>query len=793
MRIVDGIVKISVRDLVEFVLRQGSISASFVSNSRAVQGTLAHKKIQKSMDANYEAEIKLVHECEVDGIVFVVEGRADGIIQDLVSVTIDEIKSTTTNLDVIDENYNYLHWAQAKCYAYFYAYEHQQKEMRVRLTYYNLDTKDIKYLHRSFFYEELEGFFKSLIQKYCLWIKFYMQWVEKRDASLKSLVFPFESYRKGQRQLAVNVYKTIQRGEKIYISAPTGIGKTISTLFPALKAMGEGYGTKIFYLTAKTITRTVAEEAVERLAEQGAEIKTITLTAKDKICFLDKAQCHPDYCKWADGHYDRVDDAIYEMIQSCNHFTRPVIENYAKKYQVCPFELALDLAIWADVVICDYNYMFDPSVGLKRFLDNKDFVLLVDEAHNLVDRAREMYSATLSKKKCLQVKKSISKQYPAISKELIKINECLLDIKKEYIEPLGNYISEEAPKRLYTHVRRFIGACDKKLQKGALHNLPADLMELYFDAYNFGKIYELFDDHYRTYAESKGSEVELKLFCIDPSAAIGEIISTCLGVIFFSATLLPIDYYKYMLGGEEARAIAFESAFEKEQSLRLVAADVSTRFKDREESYDKISRYIEKMITKKVGHYMVFFPSYKYMIEVYEHFMTRMGEDRTYDVHIQESQMDEMQKEVFLARFVPQPERTTINFCVLGGIFSEGIDLTEDRLIGVIVVGVGLPQIGLERDLIKDYFNAHEREGYHYAYSYPGINKVFQAVGRLIRTEKDRGVILLIDDRFTTPFYRNLLVGDQSVDRSVNIESVEGEIVEYWERDRMNNSELYHK
>ena len=758
MRITEGLVKISVRELVEFVLRQGSIRSNVVSSNRAVIGTMAHKKIQNSMEPNYEAEVKLVHECQIEDITFVVEGRADGVIKDLVGVTIDEIKTTATPLEAIDENFNPLHWAQAKCYAYFYAKDNGLSEMQVRLTYYNIETKEIKHLQRGFFFEELESFFKTIIQKYYKWIRFYMDWTKKRDSSLRKLTFPFPEYRKGQREVAISVYKTIKNGNKLFVNAPTGIGKTISTLFPALKAMGEGRGTKIFYLTAKTITRTVAEEGIVRLQRNGAELKSITLTAKDKICFCEKRQCHPDFCQWADGHYDRVDDAVYEMITKENLLTRELIEKYARQYRVCPFELALDLSVWADVVICDYNYIFDPNVGLKRFIDNDDFILLVDEAHNLVDRAREMYSAGFSKKKVLAVKKVLGREHSAITKELTKINEWMLELRRGYIEEVGVYISKEPPKELYMLLRKFLNACDKKLtQKG--NDLPNELLDLYFEAYNFNRCYELFDEHYICYAEQEGSEVFIKQFCMDPSLAIQEITDHCKSAIFFSATLLPIDYFKEMLGGKEEIAINFDSPFEEKHALRMIATDISTRYRDRTASLDKICGYIEAMMQSKKGHYMVFFPSYKYMNDVYEHFLYRNEQDAThygFTLYKQGITMSEEEREAFLAHFENQ-DKPTLNFCVLGGIFSEGIDLTGERLIGVAVVGVGIPQIGLERDLIKGYFDEAEKEGYHYAYTYPGMNKVLQAVGRLIRTEEDQGIILLIDDRYQTILYQNML------------------------------------
>lgn len=797
MRINDGLVNISVRELVEFVLRSGSIFASFVSRARAVEGTMAHKKIQSTMDVNYEKEVKLVHECEVSGIAFVIEGRADGIIRDLIAVTIDEIKSTRTSLDVIDEDYNPLHWAQAKCYAYFYATQNHLKDMNVRLTYYNLDTKEIKHLVKVYTYEELEVFFSTLIEKYALWIRFYMDWSKERTSYLKALKFPFDAYRIGQRELAVNVYKSITNGSKLYVNAPTGIGKTISTLFPALKAMGEGHVGKIFYLTAKTITRTVAEKSIQMIYDQGTRVKAITLTAKDKICFLEERNCHPDFCPYADGHFDRVDEAVYDAITHTDLFTRQVIEDYAKKYRVCPFELALDLAVYADVVICDYNYIFDPTVALKRFLDQKDFVILVDEAHNLVDRAREMYSESISKAQLLSVKRSISKQYPTIAKEINKLNEYLISIRKDYIDLTGSMISKEAPTKFNRMIRSFINECDKKLQKGAMHKLPQDLLELYFRGYNFNKICELFDERYITYGDQVEGDLILKLFCIDPSYLIDNMISTCKSIIFFSATLMPIDYYKYMLGGTDERAIALRSPFDTKRALKLIATDVSTRYQHRQSSYKKICEYMIKVSKQKVGNYMVFFPSYKYMKDVYNYYELYKEEskaqqrsinsvdidDNTYElptIHVQDTNMDEASREDFLNKFHPHPTQTHIGFCVLGGIFSEGIDLTEDRLIGVIVVGVGLPQIGLERDLIKYHFEERDKEGYHYAYTYPGMNKVLQAVGRLIRTKKDKGVILMIDDRLNTPLYNGLMPLEYKDRKCTTLKQVEKDISAFW-------------
>lgn len=777
MKINHNQVNLSVRELVEFALRQGSINTSIMSSNRALLGTLAHKKVQASMDEHYEKEVRLIHEETVEEMLFVIEGRADGVIRDLVGVTIDEIKSTYTKLSTIDEDYNPLHWAQAKCYGYFFARQNQLQDITIRLTYYQLETKEIKHLSQNYTLEALEIFFKELLLRYAKWIKFYRDWCIQRDTTLKGLVFPFDRYRSGQRELAVSVYKSIEAGNNLYVNAPTGIGKTISTLFPTLKAMGEGHVSKIFYLTAKTITRSVAEKAIYQLQEQHIALKTITLTAKDKICFCEERICTPDYCMYAEGHFDRVEEALYDALTHQDVFTRDVVTAYAKKHKVCPFEFALDLAIYVDVVICDYNYVFDPQVALKRFLDSESFVLLVDEAHNLVDRAREMYSASISKRQFLSAKASLGKGYPKIREALNKLNHYLIEVKHQYIECAEVYISKEAPKELYTKLRQVVQSVDFYLQQGQGNTLPADVIEAYFEAYQFGKIYELFDEQYVTYGYEKGSEVVVKMFCIDPSVILTKILDQYHSSIFFSATLLPIDYYKEMLGGKETLAIALPSPFDEKKSKRLIATDVSTRYKHRNRSYSQIIHYIHNLTVEKVGNYMIFFPSYEYMEQIYQQFTEKYPQ---VFVVKQANEMKEEEREQFLGQFETNPTGTVIGFCVLGGIFSEGIDLREDRLIGVMIVGVGLPKIGEERDLIKHYFDDKGKDGYHYAYTYPGINKVLQAAGRLIRTESDTGVIVFVDDRYQSPLYQSLMPPFYYPMRLVRENSVGCEVREFW-------------
>lgn len=748
-------IKISVRNLVEFVLRSGDLDTRFFGGSRAVEGTKAHQKIQRFSGDEYEAEVSLKYEFEYKGFRFILQGRVDGIINKSEGICIDEIKSTTRPLDEIDENYNHIHWAQAKCYAYIYSVQNSITSIDIQLTYYNIDTEEMKKIVKTFTIEELEEFFYDLIDKYLVWAKYTYDWQIERDNSITRLEFPFRKYRKGQRKLAVAVYRTITEGKKLFAQAPTGIGKTMSTIFPSIKALGEGHTSKIFYLTAKTITRQVAEEAFIKMKEKGLKVKVLTITAKEKICFLDEPSCSPDGCEYAKGHFDRVNNALLDILTNESLITRELVEKYSKRHRVCPFEFSLDLAIWADCVICDYNYVFDPRVYLKRFFaDNDgDYTFLVDEAHNLVDRSREMFSAEFFKKALLDTRKLLKNQNQNIYKALTKLNSYMLKIKKECKEN-NQYIMKEEPSEIYPLLRKLIGESEEWLTGN--HNKPGhkELLELYFNAHGFTKIAENYDERYVTYIEKNNDDVKLKLFCLDPSYLLSEATKRGKTAIFFSATLTPLEYFREILGGSENDYLMrLASPFDRKNLCLMIANNVSTKYKDRKSTYQIVAEYIKEVVSYKRGNYLVFFPSYKYMNDVYKIFSENYPDINTI---IQEPGMAENEREFFLERFNDSPFSNILGFAVMGGIFSEGIDLKGERLVGSIIVGVGLPQICLERDVIRDYFHNQIGKGFEYAYMYPGMNKVLQAAGRVIRSEKDKGVVLLVDERFGYSSYNSL-------------------------------------
>lgn len=778
-------IRISVRNLVEFVLRSGDLDSRFTGMSRALEGTKAHQKVQKKYKEGYTAEVTLKHSIEYQGFIFHVEGRADGILKEENEVVIDEIKSTTRPLHSIDEDFNPLHWAQAKCYAYIYADQNQLEQIDIQITYYQIETEETKKILKKFHIEELEYFIYGLIEQYLVWADLTRSWGLKRDTSLEMLQFPFEKYRKGQRELAIFAYRAVKENKKLFAQAPTGIGKTMSTLFPAIKAMGQGLTSKIFYLTAKTITRSVAEEAISRMRAQGLQLKAVTLTAKEKICFLEEPACNPEQCEFAKGHFDRINEALLDILAQETELTRDKIEQYAKKHQICPFEFSLDLAIWADVVICDYNYVFDPRVYLKRFFmeNDGDYTFLIDEAHNLVDRAREMFSAELYKKPFLEIKKSMKEKEPRISKALHQLNAHMVRLKK-LCEEKNYYIDqgEQTEQAEFCNLlRKFVSESEEWLTTNEKTDEHEMLLELYFNALAFIKISELYDERYRTYIEVTKEDIKIKLFCLDPSFLLSEAVKRGKAAVFFSATLTPQDYFRGILGGTaEDNVLRLPSPFDTKRRCLLVADYISTKFKQRERSYKMIVNCIKNVVNEKKGNYIVFFPSYQYMNEVYQRFIEEVPE---VDVTLQANIMSEEEREVFLDSFQPDREKTYIAFAVLGGIFSEGVDLKGDRLIGAIVVGVGLPQICLERDIIKNYFDDKNNLGYEYAYIYPGMNKVLQAAGRVIRSEGDKGVILLIDERFVHGTYQKLFPQEWfPYIRTTRQQEINHSLHEFWEK-----------
>lgn len=781
----EQLIRISVRNLVEFIMRSGDIDNRTIgaADAEAMQeGSRLHRKIQKSMGDNYRAEVSLSILVPVEKdqhhLEFCVEGRADGIIDDG-EITIDEIKTMYMDLGHLKEPVG-IHLAQAKCYAYIYANKSDLDKINVQLTYCNIETEKMKYFKESYERKELEEWFGHLTDEYAKWVCWQYEWIQERNETIKKAEFPF-AYRHGQNELVKGVYRTILRKKNLYIEAPTGVGKTISTVFPAVKAMGEGIAEKIFYLTAKTITRTVAEEAFSNLIEHGAKLKYVTITAKEKICILESCQCNPAACERAKGHFDRVNDAVFALLTEQNQITRELILSYSGKYCVCPFELCLDVTTWSDVVISDYNYVFDPHVNLKRFFagDRKnDYIFLIDEAHNLVERARQMYSAVLYKEDILEIRRLVKGYERLLVKRLDACNLELLKLKRE----CDDCRIVEQTSDLYLHLLRLTSELEEFLKQLANFEEREKILNFYFDLRHFMNIYECMDDKYVTYTDYKeDGNFRITLQCMDPSAKIRSCINKGRSSIFFSATLIPIQYYKEQLGGEkDDYAVYAPSPFLPKQRLLMVANDVSTKYSKRSKwEYKKIAKYIELFTRSKIGNYLIFFPSYQFMNEVMD--CMEKTEDREF--YMQKNMMTELEKEEFLSAFEKNPTVTRIGFCVMGGIFGEGIDLKHDRLIGAVIVGTGLPMVCNERELFRSYYQDHKQKGFEYAYLYPGMNKVLQSAGRVIRTVDDKGAILLLDERFLKKEYVELYPKEWFPNVLVNRNNIEGALKEFWSED----------
>lgn len=795
-------IRISVRNLVEFILRSGNLDNRHASSpdGAMAEGSRIHRMIQKRMGPEYEAEVVLRHAYSTSKYDIVVEGRADGIITEKrgeeTIVTIDEIKGTYRELKKIQEA-NPTHLAQAKCYAFIYATQKELKSIRVRMTYCNIETEELRYFFSEYTTKELTNWYYQVLEEYKKWADFEVEWKEIRQNSIDQLVFPFE-YREGQKELASYVYQTIYHKKKLFIEAPTGVGKTISTVFPAVKAMGKQMSDKIFYLTAKTITRTVADNTYTLLREKGLRFKSVVLTAKDKICFMEETECNPDYCPYALGHYDRINDAVYDLLTHEDSFSREQIEEYAKKHQVCPFEMCLDMSLFADGVICDYNYVFDPHVYLRRFFAegvSGSYLFLVDEAHNLLDRGREMYSAVLRKEDFLDLKKTVKVYDTKMEKLLEKCNHELLLFKREcenyqvleFIDPFVNALT-----RLSATIEQYLENHDDSPVK-------REVLDFYFEVSHFLEMYEKVDDNYVVYTEmeSDGSFI-IKLFCVNPAKNLQECMRKARSTILFSATLLPIQYYKKLLGGEpEDYEVYAHSVFDERKKALFIGNEVTSKYTRRSRmEYYNIALYIHEIVKNRHGNYMIFLPSHAFLQEVFEVY-TESFACPWEECIIQEDFMNEEERESFLARFSGnedcdlnavihmdiefEEEKSLLGFCVMGGIFSEGIDLKNDSLIGAIIVGTGLPQVCNERELVKNFFDEKGEQGFDYAYRFPGMNKVLQAAGRVIRTSEDVGIIALLDERFQNFAYQKLFPKEWENFEIVSASGVAKRVERFWD------------
>lgn len=746
--------KVSVRELVAFVHNEESIDNRKQSNHTALEGSKIHRKLQQSMDENYQSEVSLKTVYQGKQFDIQLEGRCDGIWQKENQIIIDEIKTGEHTFEQLEDATLQLFMAQAKIYAYIYALQEKLEEVVVMVRYFCTQDEKIDEYQNQYSFDELNDYYQETMKEYEKWLIFLDKYRQNRQKKLQALQFPYNNYRKGQRELSIAVYRTLSQEKCLFMEAPTGTGKTLSTLFPALKAMGEYNQGRIFYLTAKTITRQVALDTMKLFEEQQSEIKTIEISAKEKICFMNECKCNPDYCPFAKNYYQKQKLAIWDLLNNGHFYSREQISEVAKKYECCPFELSLDLSLYSDVIVCDYNYLFDPQVYLKRFfeLEETDSYFLVDEGHNLISRAREMYSKALS----LQLVKDFKKLLPKHHRKHHKILQQFIEYCEEsrkLLKDRDHLFQKELPDKLIDLGYRWSEYFRDFLLE-LKDEIPTWLQNLYFDLMSFLKISEYYDDHFSFLVELVNHELQFKIFCLDPAHFIKQKLDFGKGSVLFSATLSPVQYYQNLLVGHtDDLTFRQSSPFNQNQFQVLVADYLPMTYKYRSQVVDSLCELIKKATDIKAGNYFCFFPSFSYMEEVYQRYIQLYPEA---EVLIQSRELKDVEKEAFLANFQAQNEQVVLGFCVLGGVFSEGIDLKKNRLIGSIIVSVGLPQISKEQEELKKYFDEKNQQGFYYIYQLPGFNKIMQAAGRVIRTEEDRGVILLIDQRFSRKDYMQL-------------------------------------
>ncbi|MFH1981771.1 MAG: helicase C-terminal domain-containing protein [Pseudomonadota bacterium] len=750
-------IPVAVRALVSFVLGGGDLGFEFAGSRRALEGIRLHQQLQRRRPAEYRAEVPVAKTVAADGAILRVSGRMDGVFEAPDHTIVEEIKTTTRDIDDLDPAAIPEHWGQARVYAYLYADEKALAQTDVQLTYIQVDTGEIRTFRETWTAAALERVFTDLVDRYARWARRMGAWSHLRDASIRELAFPFTRFRPGQRPVAVAVYRAIAEGRQSMIQAATGIGKTMGVLFAAIKALLEQPPTALVYLTARTTGQRAARDALVRLSEGGLRFKTVLLTAKDKICFLPESACQAATCPFAAGYFDRLAGGR-EVFFDHDIIDREVIEAAARTNALCPFALSLELAALADGIVCDYNYAFDPRVSLKGVVseEQRQVVLLVDEAHNLVDRAREMFSADLSKKTLLDVRRPLKTAQPVIYRHMGRINAWLLDARKRLAPGAEGTARSEPPEDLYPLLRRFCTASEKWLAASAGNPEAEALLTFFFKALGFLRVADQYGADYVTCYSAEGQDLVVKLFCLDPSRQLAQVMSRCRSVVLFSATLSPGEYFRRLLGlRAQSVMIALPSPFPPDHLAAVRVRHVSTLYRDRPATEGALCEVLGAVLAARRGNYLFFFPSYAYMARVYERFAAAAPEG--FHLCIQESEMSEAARHAFIARFDAAEETPTVGFAVMGGIFGEGIDLVGRRLSGAVIVGVGLPGVSLEQELIRAYFQAREGRGFAFAYQYPGINRVLQAAGRVIRSESDRGIVVLVDRRYGTAAYADLL------------------------------------
>lgn len=780
--------QIGIRELVELVVRTGDLNPVTTTSTNTAQlGSAIHRRLQAGHTDDYEKEVYLTTTQTVNGVEYCIDGRADGVDTSGEVPVIEEIKTSARDWDLLPANTIDRYWAQARVYGHLLCTQRGWDTVRLDLIYVQTETEETQRFSETATAESLADDFAELLAGFADWLKMRSDVVAERDASIPGLTFPFSAYRAGQRELAAAVYRTIAAETRLLVEAPTGTGKTISTLFPTIKAMGAGYVQRAFYLTAKQSTRHVAEEAMARLADHGLRAKSITLTAKDTIRFEDEPD-DPTLNPYMLGYYDRLKPALHDLLDHESQLTRPVIETYARKHTLDPFEFSLDASLFCDVIICDYNYLFDPTVVLQRFFADADpaNVFLIDEAHNLVDRARAMYSTSVNSAPLVALAATLRPvKQKALTPVKRTLTQCINALDAVALTVANAPLTfQPAPLDDLTHVLERFGAAARDWLGAPPDTRDPALVEavlpVFFTVNQYGRIAELYDATYTTEITVVAGDTTVKQLCLDPSAFLSAAMAKGRAAVLFSATLSPLNYYQDVLGGgADARLYQLPSPFDATHTLVTVTGQITPTFRNRARALPAIIAALTLMATTHPGHYLVFLPSHHFLTTVHDAFQAANPSLATV---AQTGTMDGAARDAFLARFKSDPA-PVVGFAVLGGIFAEGIDLGGTQLVGAAIVTVGLPGLNPETDRLRDYFDAQGKDGYAYAYRLPGFNNVLQAGGRVIRGAHDVGTILLLDSRFAGPDYAPLFPPHWAhATVSPSVDDLAGQLTAFWQR-----------
>ena len=737
-------VRLSARELAEYYCAQGDLMAARASIRRALEGAAAHRRLQAEQEEGYLKEVPLSVTLERSEYMLTVEGRADGIVP--LAAQVHEIKTTYLPLEELDWEHYPAYHAQLWIYGFIYALDKGLSGVSLRLTYYQMQNGKTRDFITQASFEELCTRFNAMVEDYARISDETVRHGQRRDVSLAELQFPFPKYRPSQLDMAQQVYMAVKNKKTLYVQAPTGTGKTAATLFPALKALGTGLCRRVFYCTAKEQTAEAAVRALELMRRGGLRLKSICIAAKDKACLMEKRECDPEKCPYCRDYEIKQHEYLPQILAE-DAFSPARVRELGEKYGLCPFELSLKISEYCDCIICDYNYAFHPSIRFRRYFQNsrRDSVFLVDEAHNLAERTRDIFSAKINPAMIARLRRELE-DFPALSGLLRRLEGQLKGLCRGREEQ--GFLLEQPPAAVYAAAAQIM----EKLGEESEHPLPPAAAELSRLLSDFMMVFEHYrPEYHRCYVLA--ADCSLHLLCVHTGAFVRKTLELARASVLFSATLSPHEYYMYMLGADE-NSYYFELPYPFDPDNLLVVADdgINTAYSARAQACLPIAKRIRATIRIKKGNYIVFFPSYAFLNGVLKEFRALCPQ---VPVAVHVPNMSRRDKESFISRF--ENEEGVVGFSVLGGHFGEGVDLPGERLIGAVIVGVGLPQLSPERNLIKEYFDSIDMDGYGYAYVYPGLNRVLQAAGRVIRTDTDRGVVLLIDSRYARPPYTELM------------------------------------